>query len=80
MIQDKEENLLHGHEEMPNRTIDIVIPEYQSIKQGWSKVLSYKIDITILENGSICPKGRTLNKTRKEIKITKIMKIDIYNY
>ena len=63
MIQDKEENLLHGHEEMPNKTIDIAIPEYQSIKQGWSKVLSYKIDITILENGSICPQGTLFDTT-----------------
>ena len=68
MIQDKEENLLHGHEEMPNKTIDIAIPEYQSIKQGWSKVLSYKIDITILENGSICPQGTLLNTTTKKDK------------
>ena len=57
MIQDREENLIQGHEEMPNKTIDINIPEYQSIKQGWGKNLSYKIDITILENGSIRPKG-----------------------
>ena len=57
MIQDREENLIQGHEEMPNKTIHINIPEYQSIKQGWSKILSYKIDITILENGAICPKG-----------------------
>ena len=61
VIQDREENLLHGHDEMPNKTIDIVIPEYQSIKQGWSKVLSYKIDITILEDGSMSPQGVQLN-------------------
>ena len=61
VIQDREENLLHGHDEMPNKTIDIVIPEYQSIKQGWSKVLSYKIDITILEDGSMSPQGIQLN-------------------
>ena len=46
---------------MPNKTIDIIIPEYQSIKQGWSKVLSYKIDITILEDGSMSPQGIQLN-------------------
>ena len=51
------ENLIHGHDEMPNQTIDINIPEYQTIKQGWSKVLSYKIDISILEEGQLCPKG-----------------------
>ena len=51
------ENLIQGHDEMPNHTIDINIPEYQTIKQGWSKVLSYKIDISILEEGQLCPNG-----------------------
>ena len=78
MIQDKEENLLHGHEEMPNKTIDIAIPEYQSIKQGWSKVLSYKIDITILENGSICPQGMLPNVTK--LHITKTKNLNTNNY
>jgi hypothetical protein len=51
------ENLIQVHDEMPNQTIDINIPEYQTIKQGWSKVLSYKIDITILEEMQMSSKG-----------------------
>ena len=61
MIQDREDNLLHGRDDLPNKTIDIIIPEYQSIKQGWGKVLSYKIDISILEHGSMTPQGLYLN-------------------
>ena len=51
------ENLMQGHETMPNQTIDIKISEPQKIRQGWYKVLCYKIDVTILEDGQLCPKG-----------------------
>ena len=46
---------------MLSQQIDINIPEYQTIKQGWNKVLSYKIDISILENGQMSSKGLCKN-------------------
>ena len=42
---------------MPNQTIDINIPECQTLKQGWGKVLSYKVDVAIVEDGNTFAKG-----------------------
>ena len=42
---------------MPNQTIDISIPECQNLKQGWGKVLSYKVDVAIVEDGNTFAKG-----------------------
>ena len=48
------------HETTLNQTVDVGVSEPQKIRQGWSMVLCYKIDITILEEGQHYPKG--LNK------------------